>query len=66
MFRDWVQGAGATGWPLVAMLVFFGAFVIVLAYVQFAMRDRKTLDEMAELPLTDDVPATPSDGGNGE
>jgi len=65
MFREWYQGAEASGWPLIALLVFFGVFVLVLGYVLFAMSDERDIDRMASLPLDDDASATQSDGGTG-
>jgi len=67
MFREWFNRAAAsTGMPTVGLVVFCGLFLLVVAYVVFALKNKKDVDHMASLPLADDAEIASTERGTRE
>jgi len=60
MYREFYSALSSTTLPLVTMLFFLVAFLLVLARL-FLLRRRHDYDHLAALPLEDAAPATDAD-----
>jgi cbb3-type cytochrome oxidase subunit 3 len=54
MFREYLAAKGLGILPVLALLVFFTAFLGVLAYVIFYLKRRDVRDRLASLPFDGD------------
>jgi hypothetical protein len=63
MYQQFYQGSSLLIWPLVGLLLFVASFAAVLVYVIVGLRDRRSLEHLAGLPLDsgDERPATTGD-----
>jgi hypothetical protein len=62
MYQQFYQSSSLLIWPLVGLLLFVASFAAVLFYVIVGLRDRRSLDHLAGLPLdSDERPATTGD-----
>lgn len=60
MFAEYfAQKSDLMVWPLVALAIFFIAFLIVLVRVAAGFRKRTRMDHVARLPLEPDAPPPP-------
>jgi cbb3-type cytochrome oxidase subunit 3 len=67
MFKEWFNRAAAsTGMPSVGLVIFCGLFLLVVAYVVFALRNKQEVDHMASLPLADDADDASTERGTRE
>lgn len=53
MLRDTIANMNWGITAIIALLMFFGAFVAVVIYVM--TRSKKDIDKQAQIPMTDDV-----------
>jgi len=53
MFQDYFKDSEWLSLPLIALVFFFVFFVAVLARAVFGMRDRREVERLAALPLSD-------------
>ena len=61
MFQEqFYEGNAMLIWPLLGLLIFVAMFVGVLAFTWLGLRDRKTLDHIASLPLQADETSSDS------
>jgi hypothetical protein len=51
MYQDYFAGSSLLVWPLVGLLLFVASFAAVLFYVIVGLRDRRSLEHLAGLPL---------------
>lgn len=61
MLRDTIANMGWAITAIIALVLFFGAFVAVVIYVM--TRPKKDIDKQAKIPMTDDV-VEPRNGGS--
>ncbi len=54
MFQEFYANNNLMIWPLVELLIFVSIFSGVLAFTFLGLRDRKTIDHLAALPLEPD------------
>ena len=62
MYRSFYEGSDLLHLPILALILFLGVFLGVVAYVYVVRRKDDRFDELANLPLRDDVPAVRGDG----
>lgn len=55
MYKEFYASSDLMTWPLIGLGLFFVAFLGVLVYVFIGLRDSRTIDRMAAMPLDDDV-----------
>lgn len=54
MFREYLAAKGLGIFPVLALVIFFTAFLGVLAYVIFFLNRRDIRDRLASLPFDED------------
>ena len=54
MFQEYFARSSLLSWPVVGLVLIFLAFIGVLVYVFFGMRDRRRIVRLAALPLEGD------------
>ena len=62
MYRSFYEGSDLLHLPLLALVLFLGIFVGVVAWVYVVRRRDPRFDELAHMPLQDDEPASCGDG----
>jgi hypothetical protein len=54
MFQEFLSNSDHLVWPLLAFVMFFLTFVVVLVYVLSGVLSGRNFDHVASLPLSDD------------
>ena len=54
MYQEFYNRSDLLIWPLAGLLIFLAVFLGVLAFTFLGLRDRKTIDAIAALPLEPD------------
>ena len=54
MYQEFFNRSDLLIWPLAGLILFVAVFLGVLAFTFFGLRDRKTIDAIAALPLEPD------------
>ena len=54
MYQEFYNRSDLLVWPLVGLIIFLAVFLGVLAFTFLGLRDRKTIDAIAALPLEPD------------
>jgi hypothetical protein len=63
MFQQFYSRSELMTWPVVGLIIFMTAFIAVLLIVFIGMRNSRTVDHMANLPLEDDAAPEIRQGG---
>ena len=53
-YKDWLADSNLLMGPMIALVIFFAVFVIVLFRVLRGLKDGDKVDRLASLPLADD------------
>ena len=64
-YKEWLAKSDLLMGPVIALVIFFAVFVIVLFRVLRGMRSGKKLDRLASLPLADDETPRGNDHSKG-
>lgn len=54
MYQEFYNRSDLLIWPLAGLIIFLAVFLGVLAFTFLGLRDRKTIDAIAALPLEPD------------
>ncbi len=60
-YREWLAQSDLLFWPMLGLLIFFVAFVVVLVRLFTGRRGKNPFDAVASLPLADDDAPTGGD-----
>ena len=64
MFQEFLAQSRHLIWPLVALVIFFAAFLGVVIYLIRSVLRRQSYDHVAALPLDDDDAPVKGEGGS--